>query len=340
MLTTESSGLSPAENLRILADKILLENQIIQQLKKEISKIIVGQQMMIDCLLIALLADGHVLLEGVPGLAKTLAIKTLADVVDAKFSRIQFTPDLLPADVTGTLIYHQKTEQFHVKKGPIFANFVLADEINRAPAKVQSALLEAMQERQITIGDETHFLPKPFLVLATQNPIEQEGTYPLPEAQVDRFMLKVVLNYPSKEEEKQIIRTNVRKEGFENIEKIINPTDIIRLRDLVKEVYLDEKIENYIVDIVYATRTPEKYNLPHLKSLITYGCSPRASINLAIAGKAFAFLNNRAFVIPEDIRSIAKDVMRHRIGLTYEAEAENLTVENIIDQIINRVEVP
>jgi MoxR-like ATPase len=340
MLITENSGLSPAENLRILADKILLENQFIQQLKKEIGKIIVGQQMMIDRLLIALLADGHVLLEGVPGLAKTLAIKTLADVVNAKFSRIQFTPDLLPADVTGTLIYHQKTEQFHVKKGPIFANFVLADEINRAPAKVQSALLEAMQERQITIGDETHFLPKPFLVLATQNPIEQEGTYPLPEAQVDRFMLKVVLNYPSKEEEKQIIRTNVRKEGFENVEKIINPTDIIRLRDLVKEVYLDEKIENYIVDIVYATRTPEKYNLPHLKSLITYGCSPRASINLAIAGKAFAFLNNRAFVIPEDIRSIAKDVMRHRIGLTYEAEAENLTVENIIDQIINRVEVP
>lgn len=333
-------GLNPAEQLRILAEKIQLENQIIQQLRKEISKVIVGQSLMLDRLLIALLADGHVLLEGVPGLAKTLAIKTLADAVDADFSRIQFTPDLLPADVTGTLIYQQKSEQFKVKKGPIFANFVLADEINRAPAKVQSALLEAMQERQITIGDETHILPKPFLVLATQNPIEQEGTYPLPEAQVDRFMLKVVLDYPKIEEERLIIRSNVRKEGLEKVNKIINPSDILRLRDLVKEVYLDEKIEQYIVDIVYATRVPEKYNLPHLRALITYGCSPRASINLALAGKAHAFLQNRAFVIPEDIRAVSKDVMRHRLGLTYEAEAENISATDIIDQIINRVEVP
>jgi MoxR-like ATPase len=340
MLEAENSTNSPAEQLRLLAEKIQLENHVLQQLRKEISKVIVGQQQMVDRLLIALLADGHVLLEGVPGLAKTLAIKTLSDVLDGQFSRIQFTPDLLPADVTGTLIYHHKSEQFHVKKGPIFANFVLADEINRAPAKVQSALLEAMQERQITIGDETHTLPAPFLVLATQNPIEQEGTYPLPEAQVDRFMLKVVLGYPNKEEEKLIIRSNVRKEGLDQVQKILKPADIVRLRALVKEVYLDEKIEQYIVDLVYATRTPASYNLPHLNSLITNGCSPRASINLALAGKAHAFLNNRAFVIPEDIRSVAKDVMRHRIGLTYEAEAENITVENIIDQIINRVEVP
>lgn len=340
MLEAENSTHSPAEQLRLLAEKIQLENHVIQQLRKEISKVIVGQQQMIDRLLIALLADGHVLLEGVPGLAKTLAIKTLSDVLDGQFSRIQFTPDLLPADVTGTLIYHQKSEQFQVKKGPVFANFVLADEINRAPAKVQSALLEAMQERQITIGDETHSLPAPFLVLATQNPIEQEGTYPLPEAQVDRFMLKVVLAYPTKEEEKQIIRSNVRKEGLEKVQKLLKPSDIIRLRELTKEVYLDEKIEQYIVDLVYATRTPASYNLPHLSLLISNACSPRASINLALAGKAHAFLNNRAFVIPEDIRSVAKDVMRHRIGLSYEAEAENITVENIIDQIINKVEVP
>lgn len=334
------SGLSPAEQLRILAEKIQLENQVIQQLKQEIAKVIVGQQVMIDRLLIALLADGHVLLEGVPGLAKTLAIKTLSDAIDAEFSRIQFTPDLLPADVTGTLIYQQKSEQFYVKKGPVFANFVLADEINRAPAKVQSALLEAMQERQVTIGDETHVLPKPFLVMATMNPIEQEGTYPLPEAQVDRFMLKVVLDYPKKEEERLIIRSNVRKEGLDKVNKVLKPQDILRLRELVKAVYLDEKIEQYIVDLVYATRTPEKYNLPHLKTLINYGCSPRASINLALAGKAHAFLNNRAYVIPEDIRSVAKDVMRHRMGLSYEAEAENLTSVDLIDQIINRVEVP
>jgi MoxR-like ATPase len=340
MLEGENNTLSPAENLRILAEKIQLENQLMQTLKAEISKVIVGQTGMIDRLLIALLANGHVLLEGVPGLAKTLAINTLADAIDADFSRIQFTPDLLPADVTGTLIYHQKTEDFHVKKGPIFANFVLADEINRAPAKVQSALLEAMQERQITLGDETHKLPEPFLVLATQNPIEQEGTYPLPEAQVDRFMLKVVLDYPKIEEERLIIRSNVRKEGLSKVNKVFKPSDIIRLRELVKEVYLDEKIEQYIVDIVYATRTPERYNLPHLKTLITNGCSPRASINLALAGKAHAFLNNRAFVIPEDIRAIAKDVMRHRIALSYEAEAENMSSIDIINQIINRVEVP
>jgi MoxR-like ATPase len=340
MSFSENVGVNPAEQLRVLAEKIQLENHIVQQIKKEISKVIVGQNQMIDRLLIALLADGHILLEGVPGLAKTLAIKTLSEVVGGQFNRIQFTPDLLPADVTGTLIYQQKSEQFQVKKGPIFANFILADEINRAPAKVQSALLEAMQERQITIGDETHKLPNPFLVLATQNPIEQEGTYPLPEAQVDRFMLKIVLDYPTIEEEKEIIRSNVRKEGFEKVNKLIPASDIIRLRDLVKEIYLDEKIEQYIVDLVYATRTPEKYALPHLKNLINTGCSPRASINLALAGKAHAFLNNRAFVIPEDIRSVAKDVMRHRLGLTYEAEAENISAEDIIFQIINKIEVP
>jgi MoxR-like ATPase len=332
--------LNPAEQLRILAEKIKLENQLIQLLRKEVSKVIVGQNHMLDRLLIALLANGHVLLEGVPGLAKTLAINTLSNAIDGKFSRIQFTPDLLPADVTGTLIYNQKSESFNVKKGPVFANFVLADEINRAPAKVQSALLEAMQERQITIGDETFPLPKPFLVLATQNPIEQEGTYPLPEAQVDRFMLKVVLDYPKMEEEKLIIRSNVRSSGLEKVNPVLTPEDILRLRDLVKEVYLDEKIEQYIVDIVFATRNPDKYNLATLTPLIGFGCSPRASINLALAGKAHAFLQNRAFVIPEDIRAVAHDVMRHRIGLTYEAEAENMNASGIIDRILNRVEVP
>lgn len=341
MLETHGeSGLNPAEQLRLLSEKIQLENQIVQRLRQEIGKVIIGQAGMIDRLLIALLADGHILLEGVPGLAKTLAVKSLSEAIDAKFSRIQFTPDLLPADVTGTLIYQQKSEQFQVKKGPIFANFVLADEINRAPAKVQSALLEAMQERQITIGDETHALPTPFLVLATQNPIEQEGTYPLPEAQVDRFMLKVVLDYPAIEEEKLIIRSNIRKEGRSTIEKMMSPADILRMRELVREVYLDEKIEQYIVDIVYATRLPQKYNLPHLKALISNGCSPRAGINLALAAKAMAFLQNRAFVIPEDIRGLAKDVMCHRIGLTYEAEAENLTAADIVGQILNRIEVP
>jgi MoxR-like ATPase len=340
MIDALNQELTPAEQLRLLTEKIQVENHLIQQLKKEISKVIVGQNYMLDRLLIALLADGHILLEGVPGLAKTLAIKTLSEAINGKFSRIQFTPDLLPADVTGTLIYQQKTEEFHVKKGPIFANFVLADEINRAPAKVQSALLEAMQERQITIGDETHPLSSPFLVLATQNPIEQEGTYNLPEAQVDRFMLKLVLEYPKIEEEKLIIRSNVRKEGHEKINVVLGTEDVIRIRSLVKEVYLDEKIEQYIVDLVYATRTPERYNLPHLKNLIAFGCSPRASINLALAGKAHAFLNNRAFVIPEDIRAVSKDVMRHRIGLTYEAEAENTTAIDLINQIVNRIEVP
>ena len=336
----ENVTLSPAENLRILSEKIQKENGIIQQLRKEIAKVIVGQTYMVDRLLIALLADGHVLLEGVPGLAKTLAIKTLSEAIDTQFSRIQFTPDLLPADVTGTLIYNQKSEAFIVKKGPIFANFILADEINRAPAKVQSALLEAMQEKQVTIGDETFQLPKPFLVLATQNPIEQEGTYPLPEAQVDRFMLKVVLDYPKMEEEKQIIRSNVRKDGLAKVNKVVDSNHILKLRELVREIYLDEKIEQYIVDIVFATRNPENYNLNELTPLISFGCSPRASLNLALAGKAHAFLQNRAFVVPEDIRAVAADVMRHRIGLTYEAEAENMDAAQIIVKILNRVEVP
>ena len=332
--------INPAEALRVLSEKIKLEAVIIQRLREEIAKVIVGQTYMIDRLLIALLADGHILLEGVPGLAKTLAIKTLADAIDVDFSRIQFTPDLLPADVTGTMIYNQKSEKFTVKKGPIFSNFVLADEINRAPAKVQNALLEAMQERQITIGEETFVLPKPFLVLATQNPIEQEGTYPLPEAQVDRFMLKVFLGYPTKEEEKQIIRTNVQVGGIPKIGKVVAPSDILRARELVREVYLDEKVEQYIVDLVYATRTPEKYGLEQLQPMISYGCSPRASINLALASKAYAFLQGRAFVVPEDIRAIAPDVMRHRMGLTYEAEAENITTTDVVNKIINKVEVP
>lgn len=340
MQENHSPVVSSAELLRLLTEKIQLENQTISFLKKEVSKVIVGQEYMIDRLLIALLADGHVLLEGVPGLAKTLAINTIASALDASFSRIQFTPDLLPADVTGTLIYQQKSESFNVKKGPVFANFVLADEINRAPAKVQSALLEAMQERQVTIGEETFKLPSPFLVLATQNPIEQEGTYPLPEAQVDRFMLKVVLGYPNMEEEKLIIRSNVRPEGLEKVKPVLHVNDILRLRQLVRDVYLDEKIEQYIVDIVFATRNPEGYNLSQLTPLIGFGCSPRASINLALAGKAHAFLNNRGFVIPEDIRAVAHDVIRHRIGLTYEAEAENMTASAIIDRILNRVEVP
>lgn len=340
MIENQKTPVNPAETLRVLNDNIAKEAPIISMLREEVSKVIVGQNYMMDRLLIALLADGHVLLEGVPGLAKTLAIKTLADAIDVDFNRIQFTPDLLPADVTGTLIYSQKTEGFTVKKGPIFSNFVLADEINRAPAKVQSALLEAMQERQITIGDTTFELPSPFLVLATQNPIEQEGTYPLPEAQVDRFMLKVFLEYPSKEEERQIIRSNVRQEGMPQARNVLSTTDIKRCRDLVKQVYLDEKIEQYIVDIVFATRTPEEYGLENLKPLISVGCSPRASINLAIAAKAYAFLQGRAFVIPEDIRAIAPDVMRHRIGLTYEAEAENITSGDIITRVVNKVEVP
>ena len=340
MSSLENDILSPAESLRLLADKIQMENHIVELLRKEIRKVIVGQSYMVDRLLIALLADGHVLLEGVPGLAKTLAIKSLAQALDATFSRIQFTPDLLPADVSGTQMYNQKSETFSVKKGPVFANFVLADEINRAPAKVQSALLEAMEERQITIGDETFELPNPFLVLATQNPIDQEGTYMLPEAQVDRFMLKVVLDYPKMEEEKLIIRANVRKEGLEKISKTLSTADVLRLRELTREIYLDEKIEQYIVDLVFATRNPSKYGLPNLETLISFGCSPRASINLALAGKAHAFLNNRAFVIPEDIRAVAVDVMQHRIGLSYEAEAENMTAKKIVEAVINRVDVP
>ena len=332
--------MNPAEALRIVSEKIQVETKIISLLRDEFSKVIVGQKYMLDRLLIALLADGHILLEGVPGLAKTLAITTLADAVNVEFSRIQFTPDLLPADVTGTLIYSQKTESFTVKKGPIFANFILADEINRAPAKVQSALLEAMQERQITIGDETYKLPKPFLVLATQNPIEQEGTYPLPEAQVDRFMLKVFLDYPTKEEERLIIRSNVSQAGLPKVQGILKPEDIIRCRGLVKEVYLDEKIEQYIVDIVYATREPAQFGLDYLAPMISVGCSPRASINLALAAKAFAFLQGRGFVIPEDIRAIAPDVMQHRLGLTYEAEAENVSAADIVSKIVNKIEVP
>lgn len=336
----EKSNLTPAESLKILSSKIQQENILTNLLQKEVSKVIVGQEHMVERLLIALLADGHILLEGVPGLAKTLAIKTLSDAVNGNFSRIQFTPDLLPADVTGTMIYNQKDQNFTVKKGPIFANFILADEINRAPAKVQSALLEAMEERQITIGDESFPLPKPFLVLATQNPVEQEGTYPLPEAQIDRFMLKVFLDYPTKSEEKKIIRSNVRLKGLDKASKVISPEDIIRLRNLVREIYLDEKIEQYIVDIVFATRNPADYALDELAPLINFGGSPRASINLALAAKAFAFLQGRAYVIPEDIRSIAPDVLQHRIGLTYEAEAENINARDIVNKILNRIDVP
>ena len=300
---------------------------------------IVGQKHLIDSLLIGLLSDGHILLEGVPGLAKTLAIKTLAQLLDADFKRIQFTPDLLPADVVGTLIYNQKNEEFTVKRGPVFSNFILADEINRAPAKVQSALLEAMQEKQVSIGDDTFKLPSPFLVMATQNPIEQEGTYPLPEAQVDRFMLKVIVNYPKKEEEQQIIRQNLEWER-ETIKPVISTSEIIEARKLVKSVYMDEKIERYIVDIVFATRFPEEFGLKKLKGMISYGASPRASINMALAAKAYAFIKRRGYVIPEDIRAVAHDVLRHRIGLSYEAEANSMTSEEIINDILNAIEVP
>ena len=300
---------------------------------------IVGQKHLIDSLLIGLLSDGHILLEGVPGLAKTLAIKTLAQLLDADFKRIQFTPDLLPADVVGTLIYNQKNEEFTVKRGPVFSNFILADEINRAPAKVQSALLEAMQEKQVSIGDDTLKLPSPFLVMATQNPIEQEGTYPLPEAQVDRFMLKVIVNYPKKEEEQQIIRQNLEWER-EAIKPVVSTSEIIEARKLVKSVYMDEKIERYIVDIVFATRFPEEFGLKKLKGMISYGASPRASINMALAAKAYAFIKRRGYVIPEDIRAVAHDVLRHRIGLSYEAEANSMTSEEIINDILNAIEVP
>ena len=326
-------------NIKELNERIQKESAFVDIISMEMNKVIVGQKHLVENLLIGLLADGHILLEGMPGLAKTLAINTLANIVDAKFNRIQFTPDLLPADVIGTMIYSQKSEQFQVKQGPIFANFVLADEINRSPAKVQSALLEAMQERQVTIGDNTYKLPKPFLVMATQNPVEQEGTYPLPEAQVDRFMLKVVVSYPKKEEEKLIIKMHNARE-FPKAQAMLKPEDIVRAREVVKDVYMDEKIEKYIVDIVYATRTPEDYGLGKLKDLISYGASPRASISLAMASKAYAFIKRRGYVIPEDVRAVCYEVLRHRIGLTYEAEAENITTENIITDIINTVEVP
>ncbi|MDD2289302.1 MAG: MoxR family ATPase [Bacteroidales bacterium] len=326
-------------NIKELNERIQRESAFVDIMTLEMSKVIVGQKQLVENLLIGLLANGHILLEGVPGLAKTLAIRTLASVVDAKFSRIQFTPDLLPADLVGTLIYSQRNEEFQVKKGPLFANFILADEINRSPAKVQSALLEAMQERQITIGEHTFPLPEPFLVLATQNPIEQEGTYPLPEAQVDRFMLKVIVDYPKKEEEKLIIRMN-NSGQFPTAAQVLKPADIRKAREVVREVYMDEKIERYIVDLVYATRKPEDCHLPDLKPLIAYGASPRASISLAIASKAYAFIRRRGYVIPEDVRAVAYEVLRHRIGLTYEAEAENIVTENIITSIINAVEVP
>lgn len=326
-------------DIRVINEKIQAQSAFIELLHAELDKVIIGQKGMLERLLIGLLSNGHILLEGVPGLAKTLAIKSLAHAIDAQFSRIQFTPDLLPADLIGTVIYNQKREEFSIKKGPVFANFILADEINRAPAKVQSALLEAMQERQVTIGEQTFKLPEPFLVMATQNPVEQEGTYPLPEAQVDRFMLKVVLDYPKKEEEQKIIRINIAQE-FPSVNKVISPAEIINARKLVKEVYMDEKIEKYIVDLVYATRKPEDYKLQKFKQLISFGCSPRASISLAMAAKAYAFVKRRGYVIPEDVRAIAPDVMRHRIGLTYEAEAENITTEDMVREILNTVEVP
>ena len=326
-------------DIKELNERIERQSAFVDAITMGMNKVIVGQKHLIESLVIGLLADGHILLEGVPGLAKTLAIKTLADLIKADFSRIQFTPDLLPADVIGTMIFSQKQEAFNIRKGPIFANFVLADEINRAPAKVQSALLEAMQERQVTIGDKTFKLEEPFLVMATQNPIEQEGTYPLPEAQVDRFMLKVVINYPKKEEEKLIIRQNIAKEQ-PRVAPVLSPQDIVAARDVVRQVYIDEKIERYIIDIVFATRFPEEYGLDSMKDMISFGASPRASINLALAARAYAFIKRRGYVIPEDVRAVCYDVLRHRIGLSYEAEANNLTSEEIITDILNAVEVP
>ena len=326
-------------DIRELNERIERQSAFVTNLTTGMDQVIVGQKHLVESLLIGLLYDGHVLLEGVPGLAKTLAIKTLASLIDAQYSRIQFTPDLLPADVIGTMVYSQKDETFQVKRGPVFANFVLADEINRAPAKVQSALLEAMQERQVTIGKETFKLPEPFLVLATQNPIEQEGTYPLPEAQVDRFMLKVVIDYPKLEEEKLIIRQNINGDKL-NVKPILKADEIIEARKVVRQVYLDEKIEKYIVDIVFATRYPEKYDLKELKDMIGFGGSPRASINLALAARSYAFIKRRGYVIPEDVRAVAHDVLRHRIGLTYEAEASNMTSDEIVSKILNKVEVP
>ena len=327
-------------DIEALNQQIYIDSAFVETLRQETAKIIVGQDTMIERLMLGLLCRGHVLLEGLPGLAKTLAIKTLSNAVDAKFSRIQFTPDLLPADIIGTMIYNPSTNQFTVRKGPVFANFILADEINRAPAKVQSALLEAMQERQVTIGNDTFPLEEPFLVLATQNPIEQEGTYPLPEAQVDRFMLKVKISYPSKEEEREIIRRNLSGDVFAKVHPVVKPADILKARESVRKIYMDEKIERYILDIVFATRSPGEYGLRNLEPLINYGGSPRASINLALASKAHAFLQRRGYVIPEDVRNVCHDIMRHRLGLTYEAEAENITQEDIINKVLDTIEVP
>lgn len=326
-------------DIRQVSEEIERESQSIYRLSNEINKKVIGQEKMVESLLIGLLSNGHVLLEGVPGLAKTLAIKTLAEAVSGSFSRIQFTPDLLPADVVGTLIYNIKENDFKIKKGPIFANFVLADEINRSPAKVQSALLEAMQEKQVTIGDDTHRLENPFLVLATQNPVEQEGTYPLPEAQVDRFMLKTIITYPTREAEKLVLRNSI-DDSFPKIEKVIDLQEILRAREIVKKVYMDEKIERYILDIISATRFPQEYNLSKLSPLISFGASPRGSINLALAARVYAFLRRRAYVIPEDVRAMSKEVLRHRIGLSYEAEAENISADKIIDEILNAVPIP
>jgi MoxR-like ATPase len=333
------STMNETVNIKELNDRIQQESSFVDLINLEMGKVIIGQKHLIESLLIGLLSDGHILLEGVPGLAKTLAIKTLASTIDARYSRIQFTPDLLPADLVGTMIYSIKNEDFLVKKGPIFANFILADEINRSPAKVQSALLEAMQEKQVTIGAHTYALEPPFLVLATQNPIEQEGTYSLPEAQVDRFMLKVIVDYPKKEEERLIIRQNMGKES-QTVSHILKPADILRARGIVKDVYMDEKIERYILDIVFATRYPQEYNLAKFNGMISYGSSPRASISLAMASKAYAFIKRRGYVIPEDVRAVCNDVLRHRIGLSYEAEAENITTVDIITAILNTVEVP
>lgn len=327
-------------DIKEINERIQRESAFVDMLTVEMDKVIIGQKAMVERLLIGLLSNGHILLEGVPGLAKTLAINTLAKCVDAQFSRIQFTPDLLPADVIGTQIYSPKQESFSIRRGPIFANFVLADEINRAPAKVQSALLEAMQEKQVTIGEQTFKLPNPFLVLATQNPVEQEGTYPLPEAQMDRFMLKIVIGYPTKEEERKIIASNIQPSGMPQASSILTTDAIVKARTVVKDVYMDEKIERYIVDIVFASRFPKEYKLQKFEGLISYGGSPRASINLALAAKAYAFIKRRGYVIPEDVRAVCVDVMRHRVGLTYEAEAENITSENIITEILNTVEVP
>ncbi len=331
--------MEPQIDIQELNARIEKKSEFIEIIRMEMQKVIIGQKHLIDSLLIGLLADGHILLEGVPGLAKTLAIKTLASIISADFNRIQFTPDLLPADLLGTMIYSQKNESFLVKKGPIFSNFILADEINRSPAKVQSALLEAMQERQVTIGEETFFLPKPFMVLATQNPIEQEGTYPLPEAQVDRFMLKAIIDYPTKEEERLIIRENIGQ-AMPKPAKAVSLETILDARKTIRDIHISDKIENYILDIVFATRNPEKYGLEELKDMINYGASPRASINMALAAKALAFIRRRGYVFPEDIKIICHDVLRHRIGLSYEADAENITQDDIINKILNKIEVP